>query len=270
MRKIALMLACVLVLVGCSAAPVETTQPHDPARDVEILKNWSFQYNESTDDYSIFFALLDEAEQYMAAEVDVDVHIVNENGIEVYRGTHTVTEADFGYYSNKIDDELYLANLKIPASAVAPGTASSGTVYFTVYKSDHLNFGEVDCKALYCLPLMDTTLCVDGLPMEVEVKDWDNSVSSRIRIEEVRYTHEKDYSSVLRIEIFGTKTFGGAGTSYDSFSYKILDSEGYIVDSGHIFLDGLVEGDKFRDDTIVLYDAIPGEVYTIVFTEASW
>lgn len=272
MRKLALLLACVLLisLWGCSGAPGETTLPHDPSRDVEILKNWSFQYNDATDDYSIFFALLDEAEQYIAAEVDVDVHIVNENGVEVYRGTHTVTQADFGYYSNQVDGEQYLANLKIPASAVAPGTAASGTVYFTVYKSDYLDFGEVNCEAFYCLPLLDAAVAVEELPVELDVKDWDGSVASRIRVDEVTYLHEKELRSTLRITVSGTKTYGTGNLSYDIISYKLYDSEGYVVESGDLFLDGLSEGDRFKDDSIVIYDAIPGEVYTIVFTESAW
>ena len=274
MKKLALLLALVLALTLCACsgapAPVETTQPPESARNVEILKNWSFQYNNRTDDYSVFFGLLDKAEQPIAATVDVDVRIVSADGTEVYRGSHTVTEADFSYYSTSTSDEMYLANLRIPASAIAAGISASGTVYFTVYRGDFLNFGEVDCEAYYCLPLLDATLFVDNLPMEVEVKDWDGSVSARIRIEKVHYVHEKNITSLLKIEVAGTKTYGSAGVGYDSFSYKLLDSEGYVVDSGHVFLDGLSEGDKFKDDTIVFYDAIPGEEYTIVFTEASW
>ena len=68
----------------------------------------------------------------------------------------------------------------------------------------------------------------------------------------------------------GTKTYVTGNLSYDIISYKLYDSEGYVVESGDLFLDGLSEGDRFKDDSIVIYDAIPGEVYTIVFTEASW
>ena len=53
-------------------------------------------------------------------------------------------------------------------------------------------------------------------------------------------------------------------------SYKIYDSQGYMVDSGNVYLRNLTAGDKFKDDTIVVYDVTPGETYTIKFFEYSW
>jgi hypothetical protein len=44
---------------------------------VETLKSWSFQYNEGTDDYSVFFALLDRRGKALAADVDADIRIVD-------------------------------------------------------------------------------------------------------------------------------------------------------------------------------------------------
>ena len=85
------------------------------------------------------------------------------------------------------------------------------------------------------------------------------------------YVHEKEYGSQVKITVSGTKTYGNGGSlAIDMVNYKLLDSEGYVVDSGTIFLDGLSEGDKFRDDSILFFDAIPGETYTIVFSEHSW
>lgn len=262
MKKLALLLAFVLLvsLFGCAGG----------AADVQTLKNWSFQYNEGTNDYSIFFALLTKSERYVAAEVDVDVRIVSEDGTEVYRATHAVTEENFANYTSQIHGEEYLAHLRIPASAVAPGTSASGKVYLTVHKGDALRFDEVNCDAFYCLPLLDASVVVTELPVELEVREWDGAVSSRIRVEEVKYLHEKEYTSTLRITVAGTKTYGEGGIGYDVISYKLYDSEGYVVDSGDLFLDKLSEGDKFRDDTIAVSDAIPGECYTIEFFEHSW
>ena len=53
-------------------------------------------------------------------------------------------------------------------------------------------------------------------------------------------------------------------------AYKIYDSQGYMIDSGNIYLRNLVAGDKFKDDTIVVYDVTPGEAYTIRFSEYTW
>ena len=272
MKKISLLCALILMLLlcGCSSAPAETTVPVEMAPMIEVLKGWAFQYNEGTNDYSVFFGLLDEADHEIAAAVDVDVRIVNDDGTEVYKATHSVAEDDFDAYQSQAAGNQFLANLRIPASRIAPGTASSGKVYLTVYKGDAVRFEEVNCTALYCLPLLDTQLAAEGLPTELEVKGYDGKVESRIRIDAVSYVHEKDYTSTLKITIAGEKTYGKENPALDMLSYKIYDSEGYVVDSGTVFLNDLSEGDKFKDDSIVVYDAVPGETYTIAFSEYSW
>lgn len=282
MKRIAIFLVCVLMLslCGCSFMPtsptntpeVEAPVPEGPtdASDIETLMNWSFQYNEGTNDYSIFFALLKKADQYVSADVDVDVRIVNDNGSEVYKATHFVTEDDFGYYTNQTAGEQFLANLRIPASEIVSGTVNSGKVYLTVYKDDYLRFDEVNCDALYCLPVLDVQLVVDELPVELNVTGFGGGVESKIEVEEVTYIYNKDLTSQLQIAIAGTKTYGGAKSTYDIISYKLYDSEGYVVASGNVYLSGLAQGDKFRDDSISVFDVIPGETYTLLFSEYSW
>lgn len=85
---LALSVLFLFLLYGCSAPQ---------AICVETLKGWSFQFNEGTDDFSLFFGLLDEDDNSIFAEVDVDIRIVNENDEEVYRETKTVFKDDFGY-----------------------------------------------------------------------------------------------------------------------------------------------------------------------------
>ena len=53
-------------------------------------------------------------------------------------------------------------------------------------------------------------------------------------------------------------------------SYKLYDSVGYLVDSGNIYLSSLSTGDKFKDDSVVIYDITPGESYTFQLSEYSW
>lgn len=259
-----LMLILIFQLCGCSVLPFGLT-----SADIETLKGWSFQYNEGTNDYSVFFALLTESDRYVSADVDVDIRIVNDNNEEVYKGTLSVTKNDFGYYSSQAAGEQYLANLRIPAADISAGTSANGKVYLTVYKEESLRFDEVNCEALNCLPVKDVQLTAEGLPKEISVKGYDGKVESTIKIEEVQYTYEKGFTSQLKITVAGIKTYGSENSVYDTVSYKIYDSNNYMVDSGNLYLSSLSQGDKFKDDSIIVYDVIPGETYTIKFSEYS-
>lgn len=260
MKKLFIPLIFVLIcsLTGCSLLP---------GGSIETLKGWSFQYNQGTNDFSLFFGLLNGNDQYISAEVDVDIRIVNESGEEVYKATKSVTRKDFGNYESKAAGKQYLAEIRIPEADIATGKSSNGTVYLTVYKENVVRFDEVNCAALYCLPVSDLTLVAENLPTEISVKGYDGSVESKIRIEDVSYTCDKLLSTTLKITVSGTKTYGSSKIGYDMVAYKIYDSKGYVVESGNLFINGVGKGDKFKDDSISVYDITPGDTYKIVFSE---
>lgn len=97
--------------------------------NVENLKSWSFQFNEETNDYSLFFGLLNKNNEEISAEIDVDIRIVNEEGEEVYKETKTVFKTDFDYYTSQAAGVQYLAELRIPAANIISGKSSNGTFF---------------------------------------------------------------------------------------------------------------------------------------------
>ena len=165
-------LVIALLLSGCGSS----------ASRVETLKSWSFQYNEGTSDYSLFFGLADKNDNPLSADVDVDIRIVNDADEEVYAGTKSVSTDDFGYYTSQAAGEQYLANVRIPAAEIKAGTSASGMVYFTVYKENAVQFDEVNCDALYCLPIEDVQVTFDSFPLDLKVKDFMGGTASVIQI----------------------------------------------------------------------------------------
>ena len=262
MKRFAFLLNFLLLawLCGCSSSQA-----------VETLNNWSFQYNEGTNDYSVFFELRDKSGNSISADVDVDIRIVNDSAEEVFKGTHSVSQDDFGYYTSQAQGEQYLANIRIPMSEITPGTDSSGKVYLTVYKADIVAFDEVNCDASYCLPIKDIQLESGPFPIELSVKGFDGSIASKIQIDDVTYVYEKGYTPTLTVTISGTKTYSNNNqyfsSSYDVIGYKLYDSENYMVDSGSVYLNSLNQGDKFKDESITIYDLVPGETYTLKLVE---
>ena len=164
-------LVIALLLSGCGSS----------ASRVETLKSWSFQYNEGTSDYSLFFGLADKNDKSLSADVDVDIRIVNDADEEVYTGTKSVSPDDFGYYTSQAAGEQYLANVRIPAAEIRAGTSASGKVYFTVYKENAVQFDEVNCDALYCLPIEDIQVTFDSFPLDLKVKDFMGAAIARAR-----------------------------------------------------------------------------------------
>lgn len=283
MKKIFLTLTLLFIFTLCGCSRIVSSEfanddevTSEPATDiftsddVEILKSWSFQFNEGTNDYSVFFGLLNKNNEYISADVDVDIRIVNEYDEEVYKGTKSVSKNDFNYYTSQAAGEQYLANVRIPASEIASGKSANGKVYLTVYKADTVLFDEVNCDAFYCLPIGDVQVTFDAFPLDLRVIGYGGTTESIIQINDVSYKFEKDYLPQLKITISGEKTYGNNKSGYDIISYKLYDNEGYIVETNNIYLKSLSEGDKFKDDTIVIYDVIPGESYTLKLVEYDW
>ena len=259
------LLVMVLSLCGCSVLLDDSLNDN-----IETLKGWSFQYNSGTNDYSLFFGLLNEKDNYISAEVDVDIRIVNDKDEEVYSATKKVFQKDFGYYESQVAGEQYLANVRISADDIMKGKSNSGTVYLTVYKDDMVYFDEVNCSALYCLPVADVQLKTPSVPVELKVNGYDGSMESIIKVTEIQYVYEKDYFPQIKITILGEKTYGKSNSSYDIISYKLYDSDGYLVDASNIYLSSLDSGDKFKDDSIIILDVVPGETYVLELLEYSW
>lgn len=150
------------------------------------------------------------------------------------------------------------------------GKSISGTVYFTVYKDDVIQFEEVNCDALYCLPIKDVQVTFDTFPLELKIKDFMGGTASVIQIQGAEYQFDKEYFPQLTITITGEKKSGNSSSGYDMIDYKLYDSAGYMVDSGQIYLPSLNAGDKFKDDSVVIYDVVPGESYVFQLSEYSW
>ena len=265
----------VLLLSGCGVKELlpQETAPQEEVPQVETLQDWSFQYNDGTGDYSVFFALLDADDTPLAAETNVDVRIVNDENEEVYAGTLFVSKEDYGYYTSQAKGERYLAELRIPAEKIAPGRSSCGTVYLTVHKEeDGFWFNEVRCDALYCLPVKEIQVNFDPFPLTLKTSDYMGGTAAVLEIQGAEYQFDAGYSSnLLTVTILGEKIREyntGYDLSYDKICYRLYDSAGYLVDSGNIYLRSLHKGDRFKDNSAVFYDLTPGETYTFTLSEA--
>ena len=236
--------------------------------NVEYINNWSFQYSLGTDDYSLFFGLLDKNQKEIATEAKVDIRIVNDFDETVYEDELDVTEEDFSYFTNADNEEFYLAKAIIDKDLLKPGKSRNGTVYFTVYNDDHFGFDELQCVAFECLPILDHYLSIAEETSEISIPDYLGNTITKIRIDDLELEPDS-YGTAVEIVLKGEKTFEKKSMysiPMDMFGYRILDSQGYVVTTGLTYLQNLHQGDKFMSDPILIYDLIPGEEYTIEFS----
>ena len=248
------------VLTGCASGAT-----------VETLNNWSFQYNESTSDYHLFFGLLNNLDSPTSADCTVKIRIVNDNNETVFDDAKFITTDDFGYFSNAYKDDMYLADVRIKADEIESGSSASGTVYFTV-ECEYAGFDEVNCTAYSCLPVADIELVTDSLPIDLIQEGVMGGIEGSYTVTSVDYSVDTSLTSSLTFVVSGEKTGGESGSmSYDMIMYKLYDSNEYLVDSGQIFLgNGLSVGDKFKSDVTYVYDVTPGETYTLILSDYVW
>ena len=236
-----------------------------PSR-AETLEDWSFQYEEASETYSLFFALCDGAGRNISADAQVDVRIVNGDEETVYTGSHDIRTEDFGLYTNQSEGERLLANVKIPASDISQGTSSEGMLFFTVTGASFA-FDECSIEILDDLPLKAIEIRADQLPVELNIQDYGSAAGSTIRIDEISVIQDEYLPDQAVIVLQGEKIRGRG--AYDSFGYKLYDSDEQLVDNGIVMLSELSEGERFEDDSLILFGLIPGERYALRFVERS-
>ena len=227
MKRWPAFLACLLMVALCACTP----------NRAETLEDWSFQYDETSETYSLFFALCDSAGRNISADAQVDVRIVNGDEETVYTGSHDIHD-------------------------ISQGTSSEGTVFFTVSGSSFA-FDECSIEILDDLPLKAIDIRADQLPVELNIQDYGSASHSTIRIDEVSVIQDEYLPDQAVIVLQGEK-IRGSGT-YDSFDYKLYDSDEQLVDNGIVMLSGLSEGERFEDDSLMLFGLVPGERYTLRF-----
>ena len=87
----------------------EQAQAMRRASQVATLRSWSFHYDSKAKEYSIFFGLLNVDDEPVAADVYVDIRIVNNRNEEVYKATKLIFKDNYAYYETPFSGTEYLA-----------------------------------------------------------------------------------------------------------------------------------------------------------------
>ena len=122
----------------------------------------------------------------------------------------------------------------------------SGTAYITItntYNNETIKI-KVTVEPKVSLTLPD---------MPLLLTDTSYGRTQMIRLTKVTYTVEKSYDNNYRVVISyeGEKVYDSQGSGQSRMfhiGYKLLDAEGFVVDSGTELTESVKQGDKFRGE----------------------
>lgn len=299
MKKICLLLLCVLLVTcGCNSkdksndssskknngadifedltnknkAEKDTVAEYTKAQknelNVQYIGNASTQYENQ--EYTLLFSFYDEKEKELWLNCSVDITI--KNGDEnVYSATKTITEDDFSYWENFIGERSYCASITINKNDIQKGNASEGTVSFDVTGNEfgHKIFEDYvfDISELPRITSADkSSVALPSTPITLNDYTWNGDINSTIKIDKIDTKLEENFDDSFNITLIftGSKTFGEYGFTY--FNCRLINEEGFVVDSSMVFTKELNVGDKFNTLEGSFY-CIPEGKYTVEIFE---
>ena len=113
----------------------------------------------------------------------------------------------------------------------------------------------------------DINITLPDLPATIQDYSYSDEINATIKITNITYKVDYGYTTFY---ITGEKTYDIEGDDYDrysSFSWKLYDSEGYVIEDGVFYTPSISVGDKFKDEeTYVFKELDPEETYELVIT----
>lgn len=236
--------------------------------NVEWISNRKIFHQDEENRFVLLFSLLDGEKVSVASNAIIDVRIVNDEGVELYKKSVNISPSDFSIWTTiSTGEEEFKAAVFINDSEITKGSKENGKIYFTVYSEDKSFYFEESVLTVNNLPVLATSVHTEKSPCKLNRYGYDGTIYTQVRIDEISY--EIIYGDCLKIYFIGEKIYDYEGKSANNtcdIKWKLYDSQGYLIDSGSLYIFSLGVGDKFRDEYIIIYDKIKhGESYTLKF-----
>ena len=252
-----------------TTAPTEPTENKD--NYIETIGNRNVQFNESDDQYVVFFAFHNNAGTYIAGSGTAEIVIEDEGGAILYEQSIYFDENDFTNWTNRYwDSSRYMCGLYINRSDLAGAASNSGTLSLKVILDDGRWF-DAYAMTITNLPPLSVNITFPSVPDTY--LDMRYSYTSTVMVTKLSFTTEIAYdgTATVNVEIV-MKLIDKTGRVEESgtvaIGYKVYDSDGIVVDSGHIYSDPIAVGEASKK-TFRIYDLDPRGTYTVVFINAS-
>ena len=180
----------------------------------------------------------------------LDITILNIKGETVYSKTKKIETKDY----QTIDGGPW-ASINISVNELSNISVPLEKVYVDIYNPGYFYFdGELSTN-------MPATIIMPELPKKV----YGNN--SSIEITNISFSISSSTLYYSELYFDGEKTWDLKGDNYSRegyISYKLYDSENYLIDSGTCYTNALAVGDKFRnEDAYIDGELLMGYIYRL-------
>lgn len=217
------------------------------AYKVHYISERQIWHQDNEKRYVLVFALNDTNETEISAPCVVEIKIVNDDGETVYEATKVVKTSDFSTWSY-INGAVkkYQGTIYINDSEIKEGTVDDGDIYFTVYNKGYFSFSE-SRLSIDDLPKKQIKVKLPSMPLTLK-----DGAYAAFKMTSISYEINNNGNIIFTFS--GEKTKGSSGNS-TYFIWKLLDSDGYVVDHGSKGVYNLSVGDKFKGETFTVYSS---------------
>lgn len=252
--------------------PTDTEVMADPTLEIGYISDRSVQYNEAENQYVVFFGLQDMANRYTSSSGIAEIVITDGSDTVIYKRDISFSSADFTDWTNRTwDSSRYLCGLYIDRSDLDGAASSSGKLSLAVTLDNGIWFAE-KLLAIYDLPPVSVKINLPEIPCTYLDTRY-SSYTSTVEITKLTYETKVNSSGTATLSVEAVmKLVSKTGKVNESntvcVGYKLYDSDGIVVDSGHIYSNPIAIGEASKE-SFSIYDLDPRETYTLVFMNAS-
>ncbi len=272
-----IMLFAIMILSGCGENHNNGDNIQDEVsietknNEITYIADRSVQYNDEDEQWIVFFSFKNSEQVRISGSGTAHIKIVDKKGTSLFNKDIAFTENDFSTWtSGQFPDGRHMCGIYIDRKSVSKGYSESGTLTLSVTTSDDMYFDE-DKISITDLPISEAKIKLPSLPATYSYYNYDDSVRSKARVDEITYETSISYDGEMSItfDVLMTCVYDADNTANaQRVGYKLKNSKGIIVDSGHIYSNPIAVGETSYED-IFVYDLDPSDTYTLVLENAA-
>lgn len=231
---------------------------------VSQITDRQVSYYGDSNSHKVFFSLLNSSKERVAANMNVAIKIINNNGEKVYEKTHQVTKNNYSNWTSQLLGTRYMASIDIPNSEIVKGSSEAGKIYVTV-TGKTAKFDEYSLsinKLPYFSSSEKSSLKLPAIPTVLNNYSWRGLVDTKVMITNVQYSFEESSNNQVKLTLSfeGERIAAGVNdekNEYTKISYKLY-KDGFVIKSGTTYTPSLNVGEKFKDEKEYFYSLEPG------------